>query len=135
MIPRRVSVGNEPTMAFVKKLRALFREETMGFRPSFLLAQTVLSPLPKYVGSRLRTRVLRAFGFTGIDRSVLMWNLPTISGQGDVYSRLKIGRVCRFNVDCFLNLGAPIRIGQNVGFGHQVMILTESHPIGTKEYR
>ena len=38
-------------------------------------------------------------------------------------------------VGCFLNLGADITIGNFVGFGQQVMILTETHDIGTPEYR
>ncbi|MCA9930922.1 MAG: acyltransferase [Anaerolineales bacterium] len=91
--------------------------------------------LPPYVGSRIRVRTLRALGFHGISPSVVMWGLPTITGQGNIYGRLHVGDICRFNVGCFLNLGDTITIGRHVGFGQQVMILTETHAIGTPDYR
>ncbi|MCA9970946.1 MAG: acyltransferase [Anaerolineales bacterium] len=64
-----------------------------------------------------------------------MWSLPTITGQGDVAARLRVGPICRFNVGCFLNLGSSITIGRHVGFGQQVMLLTETHAIGPADYR
>ena len=122
-------------MTTPSKLPTLWHEETAGWNSRLLLARLILAPLPDYVGSRVRVRVLRALGFKGLDPSVVMWSLPTITGQGDIFGRLKVGPVCRFNVGCFLNLGDCITIGQYVGFGQQVMILTETHTIGTPEYR
>lgn len=119
----------------MSKLKQLWREETAGWHGRLQLARCLLAPLPLYVGSRLRARLLRAVGFSGIDPSVVMWGLPTITGQGDIYGRLHIGPVCRFNAGCFLNLGDSIRIGRYVGFGQQVMILTETHAIGGPDYR
>lgn len=122
-------------MTTPSKLPTLWHEETAGWNSRLLLARLILAPLPDYVGSRVRVRVLRALGFKGLDPSVVMWSLPTITGQGNIFRRLKVGPVCRFNVGCFLNLGDCITIGQYVGFGQQVMILTETHTIGTPEYR
>ncbi|MFT5196686.1 MAG: maltose O-acetyltransferase [Cellvibrionaceae bacterium] len=119
----------------MNKLRNIAQEEFQGLNLRLLIIQILLAPLPYYVGSRIRTKVLRLFGFRGIDSTVVMWALPTITGKGDVFKRLTVGRVCRFNVGCFLNLGAEINIGDYVGFGQQVLILTESHEIGTSEYR
>lgn len=119
----------------MNKLAQLLREETAGWNGRLQLARILLAPLPLYVGSRLRVRVLRGMGFRGIDPSVVMWDLPTITGQGDIFSRLHIGPICRFNAGCFLNLGDNITIGQYTGFGQQVMILTETHAIGGPEYR
>lgn len=119
----------------MSKLNQLFQEETAGWNGRLQLARILLAPLPPYVGSRARVRLLRAVGFRGIDPSVVMWALPQITGQGDIYGRLHIGPVCRFNVGCFLNLGDHIHIGRYVGFGQQVMVLTETHAIGGPEYR
>jgi acetyltransferase-like isoleucine patch superfamily enzyme len=119
----------------MNKLKSLLREEFAGLHGRLLLARFLLAPLPHYVGSRLRVRLLRQLGFRGISSSVVMWALPTITGTGNIYERLKVGQICRFNVGCFLNLGAEITIGNYVGFGQQVMILTESHAIGSPEYR
>ncbi|MCA9936603.1 MAG: acyltransferase [Anaerolineales bacterium] len=119
----------------MNKFTQLLREETAGWHGRLQLARILLAPLPPYVGSRVRVRLLRAAGFRGIHPSVVMWALPMITGQGDVYGRLTIGPICRFNVGCFLNLGDSITIGQYVGFGQQVMVLTETHAIGTPEYR
>ena len=119
----------------MKKLKIIILEELAGMHARYLLARLLLSPLPHYVGSRLRVRLLRLLGFRGISPSVVMWSLPTITGTGNIYERLKVGKICRFNVECFLNLGAEIKIGDYVGFGQQVMILTDTHNIGTPEYR
>ncbi|MGB0387485.1 MAG: acyltransferase [Ardenticatenaceae bacterium] len=119
----------------MNKVKKILREELAGMQIRHLTARLLLAPLPNYVGSRLRVHLLRLLGFKGISSSVVMWSLPTITGQGDIYSLLKVGNICRFNVGCFLNLGAEINIGNHVGFGQQVMILTETHKIGTPDYR
>ncbi len=123
-------------MRALEKLKGLWNEETWGLDARFLLAKAVCAPLPDYVGSRVPVRVLRALGFRGIHPAVVMWSLPTLTGQGaDVLQNLEIGPRCRFNIGCLLNLGAKITIGKNVGFGHHVVILTQSHTIGGPEYR
>lgn len=122
-------------MSRVALLKRLLREEFGGINVRLLVARILLWPLPHHIGSRVRVRVLRALGFRGLDRAVVMWDLPTITGYGDVHDRLHVGPVCRFNVGTFLNLGAEIMIGSRVGFGQQVMILTETHSIGGPEYR
>lgn len=119
----------------MNKLKSLLSEEFAGLHGRLLLARFLLAPLPYYVGSRVRVRVLRLLGFRGISSSAVMWGLPTITGQGDIYNNLKVGNISRFNIGCLLNLGDKITIGNHVGFGQQVMILTESHAIGPAEYR
>jgi maltose O-acetyltransferase len=94
----------------------------------------LLTPLPIHVGSRVRVYILRLAGFQ-IGTGCVMWGTPTITGDGDLYRKLTIGQGCWFNVECFFDLGAPISIGDHVAIGHQVMILTTSHQIGSTGQR
>jgi maltose O-acetyltransferase len=110
------------------------REEFGPFHLRLMLAKLLLWPLPMFVGSRLRVYVLRAIGF-GIGAGTVVFGMPTIVGDGDIYRRLTIGQLCRLNVDCFLELGAEITIGDQVGIGQQVMILTTTHEIGSATRR
>jgi maltose O-acetyltransferase len=113
----------------VKQLWQALRSETSAFHLRLQLAQMAMWPLPPYIGNRLRVHLLRMAGFQ-IGQGTVMWGTPTITGSGDLYSRLRVGSSCWFNVGCFLNVGADISIGDRAALGHHVMILTETHAIG-----
>ncbi|MFP4435965.1 MAG: acyltransferase [Chloroflexaceae bacterium] len=114
----------------LRKLRQALYDEVIEFHPRLELVKLLLAPLPMYVGGRLRARMLRLTGFA-IESGTMMWGMPRISGRGNLYRRLKVGRGCMFNIGCVLDLGAEIIIGDRVFFGHEVMILTTTHKIGT----
>lgn len=118
----------------MKRLWQWLRSETAEFHFRLQLAQVAMTPLPPHVGNRLRVYLLRMSGFQ-IGQGTVMWGAPTITGSGDLYTRLTIGKDCWFNLGCFFNLGANIYIGDRVSVGHQVMILTDSHRISTQERR
>lgn len=118
----------------MKRVWQLLRNETSQLHIRLQLAHLAMWPLPPHVGNRLRVYLLRMAGFQ-IGRGTVMWGAPIITGSGDLYHRLHIGRDCWFNVDCFLNLGATITIGDRVAIGHQVMILTDSHALGEQSRR
>ena len=113
----------------VHKLAHVIREELGGLHVRLLLARIILAPLPIHVGSRVRVYILRLAGFQ-IGPGCVMWGTPTITGDSDLYRKLTVGQGCWFNIECFLDLGASINIGDRVAIGHQVMILTTSHGIG-----
>ncbi|MCB8946002.1 MAG: acyltransferase [Ardenticatenaceae bacterium] len=115
------------------KVQSVIGEELHGFNGRYLLARLLLSPLPYHVGSRVRTAVFRMLGFQ-IGKGTVMWGTPTITGI-NLTHQLKIGQYCWFNFGCILDLGAPIQIGNNVGIGHQVMIMTGSHHLGDSSRR
>jgi acetyltransferase-like isoleucine patch superfamily enzyme len=94
----------------------------------------VLAFLPIAVGDRLRAQVFRLFGFS-IGRGTLIADVPMITGSKDLFSNLRIGRECWINVGCFLELYAPVTLGDRAGLGQQSMILTQSHHFGPKERR
>jgi maltose O-acetyltransferase len=87
-----------------------------------------------HVGSRFRAAVLRLAGFN-IGPGTLFWGTPTITGNGDLYRRLVIGRECWINAGCFFDLGEQITIGDRVAFGQQVMLLTNAHEIAGSDRR
>jgi maltose O-acetyltransferase len=62
-----------------------------------------------------------------IGKSSAFWGMPTLTGSGDVCSRLTIGESCGFNVNCYFELDADITIADHVSVGHEVMFLTRSH--------
>jgi acetyltransferase-like isoleucine patch superfamily enzyme len=100
--------------------------ETRGFHGRLLLARLLLAPLPIFVGSRLRSEVLRRVGFR-IGEGSSMAGLPVITGSGQVREKLAIGRSCWFNIEVHLELNSTITIGDGVSLGQQVMILTSTH--------
>jgi maltose O-acetyltransferase len=114
--------------------RRLLQEELYGIQPRLLLARLLLWPLPFFVGSRLRARLLRLLGFQ-IGRGVMMWGTPTMIGGRSLHKRLAIGAGSLFSVDCFLDLSGTITIGDGVTFGPQVMVITGAHKLGTAERR
>lgn len=118
----------------MKQVWQLLHSETAELHLRLQLAQLAMWPLPPHVGNRLRVSLLRLIGFQ-IGRGTVMWGAPIITGSGNLYTRLTVGEACWFNVGCFLNLGAPIFIGNRVAIGHQVMILTDTHAIGTPDRR
>lgn len=116
------------------RIGRLWQEETAGFHGKLVWARLLSLWLPPHAGSRWRTILLRSAGFR-IGEGTVFWGWPTITGSGDIYSRLVIGESCWINLGVLINVGARISIGDRVAIGHQVMILTDSHEIGTVDRR
>jgi len=116
------------------KARRVWREETAALHPRLHLANCFLSFLPYQVGARLRTRIYRAIGFD-IGRTSVVWGKIDFNGQGDIYSRLKVGENSRINWPCYMNLNGPITIGSRVGVGHHVVFITDNHRLGPAFWR
>jgi acetyltransferase-like isoleucine patch superfamily enzyme len=112
----------------------VLHDETRLLRPRLLLVRGVASLLPHYVGSRLRVSLLRAIGIP-IGPGTIMWGMPTFTGERDLRWALRIGALCRFNIGCLIDVNAPVTIGDRVGFGQQVMILTGTHEVAAADRR
>ena len=128
------SGGNPKGTLTARKLWSVFRDETRLLRPRVLLARLLLAPLPPNVGSRVRVALLRRLGFS-LGHGTVMWGLPLFGGEADLHRMLEVGACCRFNVGCVLDLSAPITIGDHVGLGYQVMLLTTTHDLGGGDRR
>lgn len=105
------------------------REELGALHPRLLLSRLILAAVPDEVGGRLRARVLRLGGLDIGARTVLA-GTPKISGGGELYRQLHIGRDCWFNIQCVLEVHAELTIGDRVQLGQQVMVLTNTHELG-----
>jgi maltose O-acetyltransferase len=122
------------TQGLIQKCARVLRSEVAGLRPRLMLAQLALAPFPIHVGGRLRSMILRLIGFQ-IDRGTMLADMPTITGDGNIYKKLVIGSCCWINIGCLFNLGGEIRVGNHVSIGHDVLVLTVSHEIGAAQHR
>lgn len=109
-------------------------EEFQGLHPRLIVVKFLAAMLPPYVGSRLRTAILRSAGFR-IGHGTIFFGLPRFTGKRDMYDMLVIGETCLFNVGCFFDLGGPIHIADRAGLGQEVMVLTTTHKIGSSARR
>lgn len=98
------------------------RSATWGVR----VAEQVFGRCPPFTAARLTTNTLRLLGVS-IGRASVFWGMPSLSGPGDVCSRLRIGTYCGFNVRTYFQLDDAIHIGDHVAVGQDVMFLTSTH--------
>jgi maltose O-acetyltransferase len=112
----------------------VIREEAGALHPRFILMNLIGSLIPHYVGARLRRGLLKRAGIV-VGRGTIIMGMPRMHGAGDIRHRLHIGGNVVINVGCFFDLNAPVTIGDHVALGHEVMILTSSHRIGSEEHR
>jgi maltose O-acetyltransferase len=117
-------------MSMLRKFRNVAQSEVSQLHPRLWLARLLLSPLPIYVGSRLRTEVLRRAGFR-IGSGSMFFGMPILTGIGNIYERLVIGKECLVSWGCYLDLQAPVHVGDRVGFSPQISVLTSSHEVGS----
>jgi maltose O-acetyltransferase len=116
------------------KVLTVLKEEFGSFSVRMLILQAVASLLPQNSLSRLRTMLYRAFGFSIGEGTILMGTL-TVTGSLEPWKQLRIGNYCRINSPIFMELNAPMKIGNNVSIGHHVVLITTDHEVGTKHSR
>jgi maltose O-acetyltransferase len=114
-----------------KILRTL-RSEFAAYHVGLRLVQLASLPLPIYVGSRVRTGLLRLIGFR-IGRGTLVFGHPVLTGNGKLVDRLTVGEECLISWGCYLDLEGDVTLGDRVGLSPQVSIITSSH--GTADSR
>lgn len=120
--------------AVVRRLRVVAGEELEGIDARLLVAQAGLSLLPVQAGARTRCRVLRLAG-VDIGRTTIVLGPVTFSGPRHSARNVHIGEHCVVNFGCVFEGAAPITIGDRVGVGQQVMILTNGHVIDGADQR
>lgn len=116
------------------ELAGVVDEELYGLHLRWNLARISLFPLPVFVGSRLRVKILNVFGYR-IGKGSTMWGLPRLIGSGKLHQKLMVGHHCLFNVDCFFDLASSITLGNQVVLGPEVMLITGGHEIGSRARR
>jgi maltose O-acetyltransferase len=117
-----------------ERLLRVASEELGNLQPRLLLGTAVSQVLPHMSFSFLRTAVLRGAGFRIGERSRVMGPLH-VTGQGDWRTQISIGEDTFISGPLRIDLAADVRIGSRVYIGHEVMLLTIDHEIGTSECR
>jgi acetyltransferase-like isoleucine patch superfamily enzyme len=115
-----------------RAVRALADE--LDFDGRRVLSDAVCRLLPQFSFNRTRTALLRALGLQ-IGRGSRVMGPLHITGPGDARSLLSIGEGTFVSGPLHIDLGAPVRIGSRIRFGHHVVLLTLDHEIGPSEYR
>lgn len=105
-----------------------------GTRPLLGLLQLLAWMLPRLTFGWVRPSLYRLAG-ARIGSRTRIYGVVQMEGVGPIASRLTVGSRCMFTTPLFLNLSAPIEIGEQVVIGHHVAILTDSHQIGGPERR
>jgi maltose O-acetyltransferase len=118
-----------PRESFPQRLRRVFLSEISGLRPRLRLVQLAVGFIPAAAFGRLRAAVYRLAGLRIGRRTRLLGRLE-IEGTGDIAPNLRVGDDCLLNSPLYLNPSAPITIGNHVGIGHHVVIITDTHHIG-----
>lgn len=108
--------------------------EVRQFHPRLQLARLVTAPMPKYVGGRARTQVLRIAGFR-LGAGTIVFDMPEFTGVGRIHERLTVGEQCLISWGCYLDLEAPVSVGDRVGFSPMVSVITSAHDIGSSYNR
>lgn len=110
------------------------RHEPSGLRPRLLFIQLLVAPLPPWTFGWLRTACYRLAGVR-IGQGTRLMGKIDIEGTGDIAPNLRIGERCLLNSPLHLNPSAPITIGNQVGIGHHVVIITDNHHFGDASAR
>lgn len=118
----------------LNKILKILQEETKQFHLGLGLARTLAFPFPPFVMNRYRTQILRMAGFE-IGSGTLFFDIPTIVGDRATLSQLRIGKNSLVSIQCYIDLAAPITIGNGANLGPQSMLITGTHKFGPPENR
>jgi maltose O-acetyltransferase len=122
----------------VKSFRARIAgmaDEVTGFRPRIHFVQGVTNHLlPQFCFNRLRTSLWRAVNIEIGERSMVMGDLY-LSGDGDWASLFTIGKETFISGPLRINLGGAVHIGDRVNIGHDCLLVSVNHEIGSSERR
>jgi acetyltransferase-like isoleucine patch superfamily enzyme len=106
----------------------------MSLQPRLTLALALAGLFPPYTANALRVLVLRAGGVRIGERTGIGGRLWVAGGPRPA-DRIEIGVDCFLNDGCRFDVSAPVTIGDNVFFGHDVAVLTASHTLGDSSRR
>jgi maltose O-acetyltransferase len=109
-------------------------EDEVSFDARKVLAHAVSSLLPQFRFCRTRTSLLRAIGVRVGKGSGILGPL-IVTGSGDLTRLLHIGERTYVSGPLRVDLGADVRIGDDVQLGHEVSLLTLDHEMGSFEHR
>ncbi len=124
-----------PWKYWVEKAFAIFKEEAGQIRPRQHVFSLASRAIPARIGNELRATLFRLRGID-VGPGTVLYDTPELSGgEARDFSNLSIGCNCTIDIGCMFELGDKIAIGDNVMLGYQVLIITSTHELGTREQR
>jgi len=112
----------------------VFVEEVCNLHIRLTIVSVLASLMPDRIGGRIRVVLLRMAGLE-IGPGTIMFSMPIILAGSKFEEMLSIGSGCWFNVGTTLDVHADLEIQDDVYFGHEVLVLTQSHQVGPSEKR
>jgi len=112
------------------KLRRTAQIEFERPYPRRLVTLAMANVLPQFLFNYTRTWILRAGGLSIGPDSLVMGHL-VVTGPGDWRKLISIGEKTMITGPLYVDLGAAVRIGSLVRIGHDAMLLTVGHEIGS----
>lgn len=115
----------------MNKLLTVAYGEVSAFQFRLFLLNLFTFFLPKYIGSRWRSAMMRLVGFR-IGSGTLIGGMPTLTGEKELHKQLVMGKEIWMNFGCVFDLGDQVTIGNRVDIGHEVLFVTTTHKTGTE---
>ena len=127
--------GGEKKSLFsrLRRYRAQLAMELSEVHWAFLIANFILSPLPKEAGGHIRAAVYRRIGIK-IGRGTSIGKGLHIEGMGRPYGRLSIGEGCWIRGARF-ELNEQVTVGNRIVISDDCLITTDTHEVGPPEQR
>lgn len=120
------STASEARLRLVEFPPRLLRELS-GVRPRLRLANALVSLVPRMTFGWLRPMIYRGVAGLNIGARSRFFGALELEGTGDLIGNLSVGEHCLFTTPLYLNLSAPIQIGNRVTVGHHVVVITDTH--------
>ena len=108
--------------------------ERAPLQPVIRVTSWLIGLLPDFAFTRTRSRLLGLVGWK-LGPGASVFGVPRWYGSGPIQSRLTVGEDVLINVGCTIELNDVVTIGDSAALGHEVIILTTSHRLGTRAYR
>jgi maltose O-acetyltransferase len=125
---------NTSVKSFKDRAWRLLRSEIEGVQPAKICAGALSSFIPQLTFNYVRTSVWRSAGLRLGERSRIMGDL-NITGPADFRKLLAIGDDTLITGPLRIDLAAEVTIGSRVRIGHDVLLLTVDHEIGSSDSR
>ena len=116
------------------KAASVVRAELGGFSIRFGLANLLIAALPTGMAGRLRAAAYRLCGLH-LGPQTLVYGPLELAQVRFAHQNLRIGTRCFLNSHIFIDLAAPVTLGNGVSIGHHVVIITTDHGFGPPEFR
>jgi maltose O-acetyltransferase len=115
-----------PSSSLWTRIGRIANEETRAIHWRLRLLDLLLFFLPHFCLNHTRTMLYRLFGLQ-VGAHTLILGSMELSGQGNLWKKLRIGRHCQITAPLYADLNAEITVGDHVALAHHVVLVTTTH--------